>query len=73
MALEVKCSNCEYFEGVDFGICRRYPPKYNSYSRRADWGGEDAIDIFVACEFPKIDADDWCGEFKPGEVNNGQD
>ena len=51
----MKCNDCKFFildkKNVYFkGECRRYPPVFNDSNWTAD--------------FPKVNEDDWCGEFK---------
>lgn len=51
-----KCSECKFFvkEYGDYGQCRRFPPTNPSISK-------------YGYNFPIVDKDSWCGEFK--EIN----
>ena len=57
-----ECRRCFFYRGDHIaGICRRYPPLYPP-----DPG-------MTLGQFPKITADQWCGEWKPdgiGEIIN---
>jgi hypothetical protein len=54
------CENCRFYIPYDRseGICRRYPPVYT--------GKHDLDGTFTgAFDQPAVDAEDWCGEWKP--------
>lgn len=55
----MKCLNCKYYDPFDktasFGECHRYPPPLL----------DDAAERYYAL-FPRVDGDDWCGEYSSG-------
>jgi hypothetical protein len=51
--LEKKCSNCFYFSDAG-NTCHRYPPQ-QTYNHD---------DKMIEENFPFVDEDDFCGEFK---------
>ena len=60
------CRNCHYFHSGD---CQRFPPQVTSISitrKAGTWDKEDFFDPSVETYhfFPKMRADDWCGEWK---------
>lgn len=51
-----KCKKCMYFapKKKEWGLCKRYPPKYDSEHTKSF--------------FPDIHGEDCCGEFKDASV-----
>ena len=54
------CGNCRFWEreesGRSSGWCQRYPPQ--------PVAAGDSMDVQNWCQFPWVDEDEWCGEFK---------
>ena len=64
MGNNVACNSCKYGEfathnewgdkiTAKFGICRRYPPQ--TFSKATG---------YAEFNFPRVDKNDWCGEWK---------
>jgi|DEB3_MinimDraft_2_1074329.scaffolds.fasta_scaffold12449_4 hypothetical protein len=51
---DTKCSKCRFFDAhpsikdVSLGFCKRYPPQF----------------VQAYETYPKVDRDNWCGEFR---------
>ncbi len=61
---EEHCGNCKFWsttsETTAAGICRRYPPTYQT-STREEWGSTIESDYSA---WPEVERYDWCGEYK---------
>src|SRR6266511_114113 len=62
--MKEQCSNCRFWfsgRGAKWGLCRRYPPQLSGSGQTglASLGGR----------IPGVDADFWCGEFRPAVVS----
>lgn len=64
MARKQECSTCKFYNLDDqlMGWCRRYPPVFHPSD---DLTGSEAVHPAYYAQFPRVDPDDWCGEFKP--------
>lgn len=56
-----RCFDCKFFDKINnkVGLCKRYPPTV--------WGNPPSRDdpnFSMQVNFPMVDADEWCGEFK---------
>ena len=62
---KVYCKNCKWFI---YERCKRFPPQFYTYiwSENNTVWKEGARDIKseVLAKYPKVDEDDYCGEFK---------
>lgn len=47
----VHCANCIYYDGDDFGVCRRYPPKVIERDAAFPWN-----------YYTVVKSTEWCGE-----------
>ena len=56
--MENVCRSCRYYES---NLCRRYAPKPRVVEFYRDYG------VFAA-EWPRVEPEDWCGEWK-GEAD----
>jgi len=58
-----ECISCKFcnIKDLKFLLCRRYPPV-------AETEG-DAVDTYTIYGFPRVDGDDWCGEYVEVEPN----
>ena len=79
MNAEIECFNCRFFSREDTGRptdahevipegqsvsaegeCRRKPPRHGNTIIR-----KDRSEFICFGDWPKVLADDWCGEFEP--------
>lgn len=56
-----KCINCVFY---DDSVCRRFPPKVNCYEYEVFEYGKNERKIGFVSEFPEVNKENWCGEFK---------
>lgn len=58
---EERCENCKFWKETaddgSTGECQRYPPQLVTNS----------VGTVIDAAWPTVDADDWCGEWKPGQ------
>lgn len=54
-----QCGNCRYWKQIEsiHGYCRRYPPMI----------GQESPALYVNAQFPIMQANDWCGEWRKHE------
>lgn len=66
-----RCNNCSYFNKVDEdgGECRRYPPIVvcGPYDVHKGPITPPRLSYELRTEFPDVQLDQWCGEFKQND------
>lgn len=64
---EEHCENCRFWKETaddgSAGECQRYPKQIRT----------DQLGALVGVSFPPMDADDWCGEWKPAQETTSDD
>lgn len=68
-----RCETCRFFDDDEndwMPRCLRYPPQINAVRvaeivRELNRDGEYAASALQCWENPPVDADGWCGEWKP--------
>jgi hypothetical protein len=62
--MEEKCENCKFYRN---GECHRLPPQtvnVEEYRPSYDKDTPSTTEVAVVTQWPDVDEDDWCGEFK---------
>lgn len=59
-------------EGLNVGICRRYPPSPGPFVLEMIHQGRGReVEDLDAYQYPRTSKDDWCGEYQPRKVVAG--